>query len=556
MSKYQSASVPETADILIVGGGAAGCVLASRLSEQPSRRVVLIEAGPDVGVATPPDIRDIFPRAYANPKYFWPHMMARMVPRAAARPFTQARLLGGGSSVMGMWALRGLADDFDGWGLQGWSFPDVLPYFRKLERDLDIADSKHGNDGPIPIHRIDPGLWSPFTRALVEAGLSAGYHRGSDMNGSDADGIYALPLSADRDGRASSLRYLDETVRRRDNLSIGANCTVEGLQFEGTRATGVRCRSSEGAEIRIAARQTILACGAIHSPALLLRSGVGPSAALKALGIDVIADNPAVGRNLQNHVFLHLGCFIRPAARQATTLPNYITTCLRLSSGEHGARSADLMLGFIARPGAHRLGNRMGMVGVHLYAPASRGQVTLRRDISGLKPDIDFCLLQDDSDRRRLTKATLIARDLLSDPRVADLSSDVFMLPARAPIRLLNAPGPWSVAANWGLAAVATLPAPARRAAIRAALGHDALLSSDDDSLSDRVLASAAPMFHVAGSCAMGAALNADLTVRGIQNLYVADASAMPTVPRANTNIPTIMLAERAADMIRTHQVQ
>jgi 5-(hydroxymethyl)furfural/furfural oxidase len=556
LSRGPGAAAPPvtTADIVIVGGGTAGCVLASRLSEDPRRRVVLLEAGPDVGIATPPDIIDVFPRAYANPAYFWPDISARTTAQGSSQPFTQARLLGGGSSVMGMWALRGLADDFDGWvavGARGWSFAEVLPYFRKLEHDFDYGGPLHGTDGPISIRRIDRSLWPTFTNALVAAAESRGYGFRPDLNASDADGTFPLPLSADDAGRASSVRYLDASVRRRSNLVIMANCIVDKVLFDGRRATGIAFHQEGHEPSVIDAARVVVTGGAIHSPRLLMQSGVGPAADLAALGLDVIANAPGVGQNLQNHVFLHLGCIVKPLARHSAELPHYITSCVRLSSGEEGAPASDLMFGFITRPGAHRFGNRVALIGVHLYAPLSRGRIGLRRTADGLQPEIDFRLLDHASDCRRLAIAAQIAADLLRDPGVADLAREPFIVPPHAPVRALNAPGFKSVLYNWGLAAAAALPAPALRAGLKMVLGADMLLAGlNAGEVGERALASAMPMFHLAGTCALGSVLDPDTSVRGVERLYVADASAMPVVPRANTNIPTIMLAERAADLI------
>jgi 5-(hydroxymethyl)furfural/furfural oxidase len=547
----------DDADFLIVGGGTAGCVLASRLSEDASLKIVLIEAGADTPPGSvPADIDDIFPRAYANSAYFWPDLRAVARAGSASKPYSQARILGGGSSIMGLWSLRGLPEDYDNWaaaGASGWAFADVLPFFRKLERDVDIASPEHGSDGPTTIARIQVESWPPFNKALAEAAAKAGLRILSDANSTEIDGVFAIPTAAESGARVSAPRaYLTEAVRRRPNLKLLTGTEARRILFEGKRATGAAIRRSDGSSGTLRGHAVILSAGAIHTPALLMRSGIGPSEALKAAGIDVVHDEKRVGANLQNHVFLHLGAVIRPGMRQSPSLRNYAIGGARLSSGPN-ASAGDLFVSFISRTSAYPNGNRLGMVGPSLYAPFSRGAVRLDPKNPGGEPLVDFNLLADPRDAERLLYAARFARVLLQDARVRATTLEAFVLPPNPPVRLLNQPGMSSAVLGHAIAAMVALPTPARRAALRRVIAPGKLLGdiSDEDEFSELAIAGATPMFHPASTCAMGAVVDPLARVIGVENMRVVDASMMPGIPRGNTNIPTLMLAEKCAAQFR-----
>ena len=554
MSQRQSHRV----DVLVIGGGTAGCAMAARLSEHTSRRVMLVEAGEDtLPGAVPADIANPFPLSYANPAYFSAAPPASGPAKPGSDGFSQPKIMGGGSSVMGMWALRGLPDDYNGWeaaGATGWGYDEVLTYFKRLERDLDFQGAMHGTTGPTPLMRVDPNIWPGFQRAVARAASARGLHFFPDIHAHHGDGVFALPNSTDGKTRASSAGcYLTPAVRARRNLEIRACTQALSLVFKDRKVTGAKLRQPDHGEELVEAGAVVVCCGAIHSPALLMRSGIGPANRLHESGIQPLLDLPGVGENLQNHVFVHLGGLLRPEARQTPSLRNYAIGCIRASSGLDGAGASDLFYGLISRTGARPHDNAIGLIAAGLYAPFSRGRVSLRQQAPFGFPHVDFQALSDPRDEVRLIQAAEFARALLHADGVRSTMLETFVMPRKLPVKRLNAPGLVAALGSAALAHLSSLPPALRRAAITASLGRQRLLSAgvpDRATFERVVLESAAPMFHPVGTCAIGSVVEPTTQVRGIDQLFVADASIMPRIPRANTNIPTLMVAERAAALI------
>jgi choline dehydrogenase-like flavoprotein len=551
-------------DFLIVGGGSAGATLASLLSEDPATRVLLIEAGDDTPPdAVPADITDTFPSSSLNPGYFWPNLQAVRSPGQAPRPFPQARIMGGGSSVMGLWALRGLPSDFDSWaaaGAEGWGWSDVVARYRRLERDVDRDPTQARGSGSYPITRVPADEWPAFVTAVERAVAARGLGYVADINESAADGFFPMPLSQDAERASSARCYLTAAVRRRSNLAILPRTRVTGLRLDGNRILGVTVER-EGEIKELAAREVILSAGAIHSPAMLLRAGIGPADELKRLGIAPVVDRLGVGRNLQNHPYLHFALTLPRGMRLAPHLRRFAIAGIRTSSGLAGCPAGDLLVFTIGRVSPRSYGPDLAMVGAALYSPFSRGAVTLASPDIDVPPRIDFGMLQDPRDPPRLIKAARLAESLLLDAGVEDAYAEAFLLPPVMSLHQFNRPGVAGSLLAFAAKAVLNAPARLRRATVGALIRpgrwfagrHQRLPLSDAE-----LLAAAAPMAHPAGTCAIGraddpmAVVDSACRVYGVRNLRVVDASIMPQLPSANTNLPTLMLAHRAAELIRS----
>ncbi len=552
-------------DFVIVGGGTAGCVLAGRLSADPDNRVLLLEAGDDMPPGREPrSIRDPFPSSYGDPRFAWKHLLAEVgTDRGDGAPvltrqFTQGRLMGGSSSIMGMMAQRGLPSDFDEWqrlGADGWSWADVLPFFNRLENDWDFDGPLHGKSGPIPIRRYKREVWPPFVRAVAAAMEEEGFQFNPDFNGFFGDCVTTVPMNNTPTQRVSAaMGYLDEAARRRPNLTIRANASAERLVLDGKRATGVVVQTPGGTET-VFGREILVCAGAIHSPALLMRSGIGPADALRRVGVEPVVDRGGVGQNLFNHAIAHIAIHLPRSSKQDRTLTSWAFAMLRYSSGHPGCPAGDMQVFPTNRTSWHPLGRRIGALGVCLYKPFSTGTVALKSTDPAVEPEVKFRLLSDPRDFDRMVDGLGMAAGLLRSRHVRAVANEAF-LPSGGQANKLNRPSRF----NWLKSAVIStlfdLPFGLRRTLLARSVIDLERLATDRAACEEVIHRVGAGVHHVSGTCRIGrsddpaAVVDPSCRVHGVAGLRVVDASVMPTVVSANTHLAVLMIGEKVAQTI------
>ncbi len=559
-------------DHLILGGGSAGCVLAARLSEDPNRTVTLIEAGRNISADDIPDaVRSRYPgRAYLDTNNIWTSLTALMgyarsnsAPRPSRR-YEQARLLGGGSAINALMANRGAPSDYAEWvslGATGWGWEECLPYFRKMETDRDFQGPLHGTDGPLTIRRVSDAQISPFVARVMKALEARGHPIRPDQNGSWQDGAFrgAIAVSDAGERLPTSIAYLTPEVRKRPNLKIVTDSVATRILFDGTCAVGAEISGHHAGKIM--AREVIVASGAIHSPALLLRSGIGPGNELAALGIPVVTSRSGVGRNLMEHPSIAVAAFLPRHMRVRDKGEHHEQAVWRFSSNLEGTPSGDMHAAILSRSGWHSVGLRMGGLFFWVNKSYSRGMLTLSNPDPRVEPDVDFRMLSDDRDLERLKSALRIGAQTLRDPHMNGARGTVFPSSYSPRVARVAAPGLGNAIQRGALSAMLDMAGP-----LRATLVHSAItlgttmdgLLADDPALTAFVRQHVGGTWHPSGTCRMGAAddpmavTSPSGKVYGTEGLRVCDASLMPSIPCANTNIPTIMIAERIADMIHT----
>ena len=574
-------------DYIIVGGGSAGSILASRLSARSGNQVLLCEAGEDTADGRVPeailDSRSGF--ASRDPRFIWHQLRVTTeamphndpdAPRPRLVRYEQARVLGGGSSINGQLANRGSPRDYDEWeqrGASGWRWDNVLPYFKKIERDIDFDGPLHGTEGRIPVRRVFPENWSDYAKAVAEAFKLAGYRYVPDQNGEFQDGYYPLAMSNLYDRRVSAaVGYLGPTVRQRDNLSVITDAQVSELLFEDTRCVGIRAMV-EGKSVEFRGNEVILCCGAIHSPAMLLRAGIGPIGHLRDLGIEVRAGRPGVGQRLMDHPSISVASFLKPGSRKNPYSKRSLHLGMRFSSEVEGAPPGDMALTASNKSAWHAIGDRIAVITLWVNKTFSdAGQVRLSSADWRQEPMVDFNLLSDHRDLVRLAKGFRQIAALHELPPLRAVTSDAFPASFTDKIRKVGTYNTKNRILTMIGAAFMDGPSVLRKAIIRGFVMESAGLVQalhDDEALETYIKRAAVGVWHCSCSCRMGAAddpmavTDPQGLVYGVNGLRVVDASIFPVVPCANTNFPTMMTAEKIADEIlrteapaqRAHQV-
>jgi choline dehydrogenase len=520
----------DTYDVIVIGAGAAGCVVAARLSEDPDRRVLLLEAGGHnkrLSVKAPAAFSAQF--GTKLDWEYWTEPEENLFGRSLHEP--RGKLMGGCSSMNAMMYVRGNRFDYDSWaaeGAAGWSADEILPFFTRSEDNGDLAGPYHGRGGPMHVETRDP---DPVARRMVDACVEAGFERLTDLNGAQQEGVAFTQVNQKRGMRHDAATAFLGPARGRPNLTIKTGALVHRVRLDGGRATSVEVSFGKSLEQFGADGEIVLCAGAFGTPEILQRSGIGPAEHLKSVGVPSLVDLPAVGRHLMEHPFQFLNWELvgddiglsdlshpKHLARWLATRKGKLTSnvgealAFFRTDSSLPAPDMELVLAplFFWEHGKREHPRPAFSIGLSYVAPISRGSVMIASPDPGQKARVSLRMLSHDSEVRALVAGVHKAREIVSQPAMDGMRG--------AEIN----PGLW----------------------VRT-----------DEAISEYVRHTVEHTYHPACSARIGSpeegACDAELRVHGVDGLRIADASAMPTITRGNTHAPTLMIGERCADFIR-----
>ena len=503
-------------DVIVVGGGSAGSVVAARMAEDPDTTVLLLEAGTDYPdlANLPEDIQNGHTRTAEDERseHNWA-LRGTITEEQGEIHVAQGKVIGGGGSINGQVFLRGIPQDFDdwaSWGNEEWSYTKVLPYFRKAETDLDIKDDFHGTDGPLPISRKVGEAWPVIQIAFHTACLQNGFDTTDDMNGVEPTGVGVVPMNNQKGVRMSTAITHLAPMRHHLNLTIRGNVFARKILIENRQVTGVEVESG-GEVFTVESNKVVISAGALKSPHILMLSGIGPKDQLDEYGIDVLQDTPGVGANLRNHPISPISFRVKEGIKLQPDASGVRIALRYTAKGSDDSNDMMMTTSSLFSPfTGEMLPDRIGRISCVIELPAGAGFVRLNSADPAVQPKFDYRYFSHPEDMRRMRDGIRLAVKMLETDAYKDVS-DGRVTPTEE-------------------------------------------ILTDDDALDLWIRQTVGSARHVSGTCKIGpdsdpmAVVDQQCRVKGFQGLWIADSSVMPQVPRANANATAIMIGERVAD--------